>query len=126
MIRKNIRLGDLLLQIGKISEEQLEEAIKAQKTSHKRLGEILIDLEYIKGKEMNEVLEYQLGIPHIDLERHYIEPEIPHMIDEAFARENVLIPIGIEEEEMTVAMNDPFNIIAINDMQKMTSLKVKP
>ena len=126
MIRKNVRLGDLLLQIGKITEEQLAEAIEIQKTSKKRIGEILIDSGYIKGKEMNEVLEYQLGIPHIDLERHYIEPEIPHMIDEAFARENILIPVKIEDDEMTVSMDDPFNIIAINDMQKMTSLKVKP
>jgi len=126
MIRKNVRLGDLLLQIGKITEEQLAEAIEIQKTSKKRIGEILIDSGYIKGKEMNEVLEYQLGIPHIDLERHYIEPEIPHMLDESFARENILIPVKIEDDEITVAMNDPFNIIAINDMQKMTSLKVKP
>jgi len=126
MIRKNVRLGDLLLQIGKITEEQLTEAIELQRTSKKRIGEILVDMGYLKGKEMNEVLEYQLGIPHIDLERHYIEPEIPHMLDESFARENILIPVKIEDDELTVAMDDPFNIIAINDMQKMTSLKVKP
>jgi type IV pilus assembly protein PilB len=126
MIRKNIRLGELLIQIGKITKEQLNEAIEAQSVSGKRLGEVLIDLEYIKGKEMNDVLEYQLGIPHIDLERHYIEPEIPHFIEESFARENILIPVKVTDNELMVAMNDPFNIVAINDMQKMTELTVKP
>ncbi len=126
MIRKNVRLGDLLLQIGKITEEQLAEAIEIQKTSSKRIGEILVDLKYIKSKEMNEVLEYQLGIPYIDLERHFIEPSVPGIIEESFARENVLIPIKIEGDTVVVAMNDPFNIVAINDMRKITSLKVKP
>jgi type IV pilus assembly protein PilB len=126
MIRKNIRLGELLIQIGKVTEEQLKEAIEAQSVRGKRLGEVLIDLGYIKGKEMNDVLEYQLGIPHIDLERHYIEPEIPHITEESFARDNILIPVKVTDNELMVAMNDPFNIIAINDMQKMTELTVKP
>ncbi len=126
MIRKNIRLGELLIQIGKVTEEHLKEAIEVQSVSGKRLGEVLIDLGYIKGKEMNDVLEYQLGIPHIDLERHYIEPEIPHIIEESFARDNILIPVKVTDNELMVAMNDPFNIIAINDMQKMTELTVKP
>ena len=126
MLRKNIRLGELLIQIGKINEQQLAEAIKIQDSSGKRLGEILTDLGYIKSKDINDVLEYQLGIPHIDLERHFIDPEVPNMIEESFARENLLIPFKIEDDSLVVAMQDPFNIMAINDMEDMTSLKVKP
>lgn len=126
MKRKNARLGDLLLQIQKIDETQLKEALEIQRSNNRKIGEILIDLGYIKGKELVEVLEYQLGIPHIDLERYYIEPEIPHLVSESFARENVLIPIKISNNELTVAMNDPFNIIVIEDLQKMTGFDIRP
>lgn len=126
MINKNIRLGEFFLQIGKINKEELEKALQIQKTSGKKIGQILVELKYIKDKDIADVLEYQLDIPFIDLERYFIEPKVPNLISESFARENKLIPINMSNEELTVAMSDPFNIVVIEDLKKMSRLKIKP
>jgi len=126
VLEKPMRLGDLLLQVGKITEEQLFNALKVQKDMKKKIGEVLIELGYVTNKDIIEVLEFQLGIPHVDLEKYYIDPEIPNFVSEEFAKRNVLIPIKKNGKELIVAMSDPLNIIVIEDMKLMTGLDIKP
>ncbi|MTI48220.1 MAG: type II secretion system protein GspE [Firmicutes bacterium] len=123
---KKMRLGDLLVSVGKISEEQLMEALKEQKSTGKKIGELLVEKGYVTELDIIQVLEFQLGIPHINLDKYYIDPEIPRLINENLARRSVLIPIKKIEDTLTVAMADPLNIFAIDDVKISTGLQVEP
>ncbi len=124
--KKNLRLGDLLVSVGKITGEQLDFALQIQRERKMKLGETLIDLNFVTEKDIIEVLEFQLGIPQVDLEKYYIEPDVPHLISESFARTNMLIPIKRDGMRLAVAMVDPLNILVINDLEIITGFEVEP
>jgi type IV pilus assembly protein PilB len=126
MLNKNKRLGDLLVDAGLISNDQLSYTLQRQKVTGKKIGELLIDEGMLLEKQIIEVLEFQLGIPHMDLEKYYIDPEIPKLINESLARRHLLIPIRKERDKLIVAMADPLNIFARDDVQIATSLDVEP
>ncbi|QUH26664.1 type II secretion system ATPase GspE [Serpentinicella alkaliphila] len=123
---KNKRLGDLLVDVKSITQEQLEEALRLQKSTGEKLGEILIKGKYITEKALIEVLEFQLGIPHVILDNYYIEPEIPRLISEKLARRHTLIPIKKDRGKLVVAMADPLNIFALDDIKIATGFDVEP
>lgn len=123
---KNKRLGDLLVEVGVISQEQLMLALKKQKDSNKKIGEVLVEEGIITNKQIVEVLEFQLGIPHLDLEKTSISPEIPRLLPEKLARRHTLIPIKKDKNVLTVAMADPLNIFAIDDVKLATAMEVEP
>ncbi|WP_427339164.1 type II secretion system ATPase GspE [Caloranaerobacter sp. DY30410] len=126
MSRSKFRLGELLISAGKITEEQLKNALEEQKKTGKKLGELLVEKGYIKEGEIIEVLEYQLGIPHMDLDKYFIDPEVPKIIPEKLARRHTLIPIKKDGNKLIVAMADPLNIFAIDDIKIATGLDVEP
>lgn len=123
---KQIRLGDLLIDVGKISEEQLALALKIQKEKKMKLGEVLKELGFVTDNDILEVLEFQLGITRVDLNKYVVDPEVSRIISEEFARKNLLIPIKKAGNTLIVAMNDPLNIILINDLEIMTNMVVQP
>lgn len=123
---KPLRLGDLLVQVGKLTDEQLYYALEIQKEKRVKLGEVLQDLDFITNKEINEVLEYQLGIPHVDLEKYYIDQDAITLISEDFAKNNRVMPMKREDNKIFVAMDDPLNIVLINDLEIITGLEVEP
>lgn len=127
MVNRNKRgLGEILIDSGILTSIQLDEALIKQKTTGKKLGELLIDEGIINEQQLVEALEYQLKIPHIDFTMYNIDPEIPRLISESLARRHMLIPVTKEEDQLTVAMVDPLNIYAIDDVNIATGLKVKP
>ena len=123
---KRKKLGNLLLEAGLITQEQLSEALIIQKFSGKKIGEILIDQEAVTQRDINLVLESQLGIPHIDLNNYDIEREATEKISENLAKRHELIPIKIEYNELIVAMSDPLNIFAIDDVKIFSGMNVQP
>jgi len=124
--RQTFRLGDLLVKVGAITEEQLRFALELQREKKKKLGDVLQDLEFVTQKQIVEALEFQLGIPQVDLEKYYIDPEIPRLVSEDFARKHSLIPIKKQGMTLHVAMSDPLNIIVINDLEIVTGYQVEP
>lgn len=124
--KKNLRLGDLLVNVGKITSEELDFALQIQKEKKMKLGVTLIEQNFVTEKDIIEVLEFQLGIPLVDLEKYYIEPDIPNLISESFARKNILIPIKRDGMRLAVAMSDPLNILVINDLEIITGFEVDP
>ena len=80
------KLGDLLLDLGLISESNLKAVLETQKETKKKLGEILIEEKYLTEREFFEVLEFQLGVPYVDLDRFSIDPDVPKLISENIAR----------------------------------------
>ncbi|WP_338537270.1 GspE/PulE family protein [Helicovermis profundi] len=120
----HIRLGDLLVKDGKITSEQLQVALQVQKEKKSKLGNVLIELKYVTNNDILEVLELQLGIPRLDLERYIVDPEVPKILSEDFARKNLVLPIKTDGNILTVVMADPLNIILINDIEIITGYRV--
>jgi len=120
------RLGDLLVDLGVISEEQLHEALQIQKKTGSKLGKILIDKGFITPEELIEVLEFQLGIPHVNLEKYFVDPEAVKTIPESLAKRLKAIPIKKEDGKLLVAMSDPLDLFAIDDIKMTTGFEVQP
>jgi len=96
MSAKTKRLGDLLIEAELIKQEELKKVLELQKVTGKKLGELLIDEGFVKESQIIEVLEFQLGIPHLDLEKYFINPDIPRLISEKLAKRHILIPVKKE------------------------------
>lgn len=120
------RMGDLLVQAGMITQKQLEEAIKKQKATNKKIGEIVVEMGWVTEQNIIEVLEFQLGIPHVDLSRYFIDPRATSLITESLAKRYMLIPLQIENNSLQVAMSDPLNIFAIDDLRLITKMEIIP
>lgn len=125
MTNRNKRLGDLLVEAGFITPNQLEAALGKQKLIGKKIGEILIDDSMVSEADIIKALEMQLGIPYIELSKIYIDPEVPKLINENLARRHILIPIKKEMNKLTVAMTDPLNIFARDDVNIATGLEIE-
>ena len=124
--KKKLRIGDLLLQYGIITDEQLQTALSIQKTEGGKIGEVLINSGFATRENINEVLEYQLGIPYVDLSEYNIDKAATSTITETLARRHMLIPIKITETELYVAMEDPLNIFAIDDVRIFSGKDIVP
>lgn len=123
---KNLKLGDLLISVNKISESQLSEALRQQKKERtKRIGEVLVDLGFVSEEDILEVLENQLKIPSIDLANYRINPKATSMVPENIARRYSLIPIDKKNNKLIIAMSDPFNIYAIDDIKLLTGIDIE-
>lgn len=120
------RLGEVLIEAGLITQEQLQKALTLQKSSGKKLGEILVEQGVISEDQIIEVLEFQLGIPHVKLDRFPIEQDAVKLISEGIAKRHTLIPIKLEKDKLYVAMSDPLNIFAIEDVQIYSGKNVQP
>jgi type IV pilus assembly protein PilB len=126
MANKTMKLGDLLIFTGKINNDQLTEALRLQKKTGQKLGEILVELGWVNEKDIISTLEDQMGIERFDIQNNVVEPEIPKLISENLARRYNAIPVKINGERLTVAMYDPLNIYAIDDIEIATGLKIEP
>jgi len=120
------KLGDLLVDLGLFSESNLKAVLEVQKTTKKKLGEILIEEKYLTEQEFLEVLEFQLGVPYIDLDRYTVNSDAPKLISENLARRHTIIPVTYDDVSINLAMNDPLDIYAIDDVKLATGLEVKP
>ncbi|MEA4888373.1 MAG: ATPase, T2SS/T4P/T4SS family, partial [Clostridiaceae bacterium] len=119
-------LGELLIEAGLIEPEILQQALDQQRTSGKRLGEVLIDMNAATEKQIAEALEFQLKIPLIELSKYEVDQSCPLLINEAMARRHQVIPISKEDNTLTLAMADPLNLQAIDDVRIFTGMKIKP
>ncbi|WP_206880543.1 GspE/PulE family protein [Alicyclobacillus mali (ex Roth et al. 2021)] len=124
MARK--RMGELLVESGMLAPEQLEMALAEQRETGTRLGDILIQNGYITEQQLVEVLEFQLGIPHVILANMKIDPEVLKLVPERLAETYVLIPYRRAGSRLHVAMADPLDYYAIDDLRRSTNLVIMP
>ncbi|MEK3675475.1 GspE/PulE family protein [Paenibacillus sp. FSL R10-2771] len=120
------RLGDLLVENGIISQEQLEEALVEQRKTKRKLGDLLITQGYITEQQLIEVLEFQLGIPHVSLFKYQIDPAITQIIPESMAKRYQVLPFMKEGSKLMVAMADPLDYFAIEDLRMSTGFRIEP
>lgn len=122
-IRK--RIGEMLVGAGKITPEQLEQAISVQRKTGEKLGKTLAGLDILEEREIIETLSQQLRIPIINLSDHEIDKEVIDLIPEDIARENQLFPLAKTLNVLTVAMVDPLDIHAIDEIIRITQHEVE-
>lgn len=119
------RLGDILVECGKISQLDLISALKKQAITGKRLGELLIDEGLISEEDILTVLEIQFGLKRVNLEAVKIEEKALTKLPEALAKKYTIIPINIVNNVIRVAMTDPFNLLALDDIKIATGMRVE-
>lgn len=125
-IENRRRLGDLLVEAGMITRDQLEQALREQRRSGERLGKVLARLGLVTEKDILEVLEFQLGIPKVVLQDYNLDQEVVKLIPEALARRHLAIPIRRDGNRLLVAMADPLNLTALDDLRLATGLEIMP
>ncbi|MBM7701353.1 GspE/PulE family protein [Metabacillus iocasae] len=118
------RLGDLLIDAQLITDEQLRETL-ANKKEGQKLGDGLLERGYITEQQLIEVLELQLGIPHVSLYRYPFDQALFTVISKEFAKRNVLIPLKKEGNRLFVAMADPMDFFAIDDLRLSTGFQIE-
>ncbi len=126
MINKKLKLGELLLYAGKITETQLKNALDIQKKSGKKLGEVIVAEKFTTEDDIIEVLEFQLGIPHVDLDKYQINSSVATIIPENIVRRYELITIDKRDNILIVAMVDPLNIFALDDVKIFVKSEIQP
>lgn len=124
MATKDKSLGELLIELGEINEEQLEEGRRISKEKGDVLGETLLDLGYIDEKVLGKALEYIYHIPYIDLATIVVDMQACGMITEAIAKKHCLIPTKKEGNILSVVMFDPLNFYAIDDVKNSSGMQV--
>jgi len=122
----NTRLGDFLLERGLISEKQLEEALLKQKEVKKPLGEVLVDTGLIEEGKLAHVLAEQLDILYVDLLSTALQPNAVDIVPEHLARKYTCIPIRIEDGRLFLAMCDPMDLDALEEISKLTLYEIQP
>lgn len=129
MMRKKIKLGDLLVSAGAITEEELMEALSKQKELGLKLGQTLVQLDYISQDILNATLQQQLGIEFISLAGVKLDDQILALVPENLIEKYRAIPIEFDEMNpnvLRVAMSDPMDIIAIDDLSIATNYQIEP
>ena len=120
------RLGDLLIDAGLITEDQLVSALKSQRDSHRRLGDELIAKGVITETELIEALCQQLGIDYIDLTNVILPAELTQVVPKNLARKYDMVPVRATRDEVFIAMSDPMNFIAQEEARVASRRRVIP
>lgn len=120
------KLGELLIETGFLGVKQLTEALKIQRDTGKRLGDILCDMKFISEEEMALALALQLKIAYIDLSDDTIEADIIEIIPRDIAIKFTCVGLSIDNNILEVAMADPLDLNMIKDLQFITGYSVKP
>ena len=124
--RKPKQLGQILLEQGLISEEHLQRALDEHRNTPKSLGRVLIDLGYIRERDLVRALAEQVGLEFVDLTEYRIDAAATALLPEALCRRYRALPIGEEDGKLLVAMSDPANVYALDDIRTITGRDVRP
>ena len=119
-------LGEFIIEAGLITQDQMHKALEHQKKAGMRIGDALVEMGLIKEEDLIAALGKQLGLPHIDLSKYQNKPELVNLIPEKIARRYELIALDKVEDTLTIGMVDPLNVFAIDEVQRITRCKVEP
>ena len=121
-----VRIGELLLKEKRISPDQLQEALNYQKANGGKLGFNLVKLGFVKDEEITALLSKQYGVPSINLAQFEIDPAVIKLIPAETAQKYQIIPLSRAGATLTIAMTDPTNVFAMDDIKFMTGYNVEP
>ncbi len=126
MAKEHKRLGDLLIEARLVTPEQLEQAIATQKRTGQMLGATLIHMGVVSEQQVLQTLEHQLGLTLVDLNVRVPDEQAVAKVKEELARKYGAVPLECEGRTLTVAMADPLNVQALEDLRFHTGLFIKP
>lgn len=121
---KRKRLGDLLIEANVLTVEQLDAAL-LNKSREEKLGDYLIEQELITEQQLIEILEFQLGIPHVNLNQYSIDPELIQLVPKELAKRANLMPIRRDRNKLLIAMADPMDYFAIEELRMATGCQIE-
>src|SRR6188508_171203 len=121
-----VRIGELLLKEKRITPEQLQEVLAYQKANGGKLGLILVKMGLVRDEEITSLLSRQYGVPSINLAQFEIDPAVIKLIPPDTAQKYQIIPLSRAGATLTIAMTDPTNVFAMDDIKFMTGYNVEP
>src|SRR4026209_1522868 len=121
-----VRIGELLLKEKRITPEQLQEALTYQKANGGKLGFNLVTLGFVKDEDLTALLSKQYGVPSINLAQFDIDAAIVKLIPAETAHKYQIVPLSRAGATLTIAMTDPTNVFAMDDIKFMTGYNVEP
>src|SRR5512143_2603865 len=121
-----VKLGELLLKENMVSPQQLQDALNHQKMNGGKLGKAFVSLGFVKDEEITSLLSRQYGVPSINLEHFEVDPAIIKIIPAETARKYQVLPLSRSGATLTIAMADPTNVFAMDDIKFMTGYNVEP
>jgi type IV pilus assembly protein PilB len=122
---KNKQLGELLVEYGIINHQQLEQALSIQKEKGGLIGEVLVELGFAKEADIAQALTAQYGFPYLPLGNYEINPDALAIVPLRVARQYLLIPIDKIGNNLTLAMSNPLNVQAVEDVELLSSCNVQ-
>uniref|UniRef100_A0A7V3ZW56 Type II/IV secretion system protein n=2 Tax=candidate division WOR-3 bacterium TaxID=2052148 RepID=A0A7V3ZW56_UNCW3 len=122
--KRALKLGEILLNYGFITETELKLALEEQSRTGEKLGEILIRLGLVTEEEVSFAIAHQAGVEFVNLEEVIINPAVLKLVPYKVARENKVVPIETDGKSITIAIQDPFNFKAIDTIEQITGLRV--
>src|SRR5919108_3091624 len=125
MSKRRKQLAEVLLEEGLVTYEQLEEAQGEQTRTGKGLGRVLIDLGFVVEQDLVSALAKQIGLPFVARGDYPVDPAAASLISDALAKRYSALPIGYEDSKLVVAMSDPANVFALDDIRTITGLEIK-
>jgi type IV pilus assembly protein PilB len=126
MVSQKKKLGEILVEKGIISEETMRKALSIQERTGERLGEILLKMGLINEEDLYSALSEIYNVPYVNLEEIAIDPEVVKLIPEHISRRYKIIPIKLNGDKIVVAMTNPVNIYALDDVRIITGREVEP
>jgi type IV pilus assembly protein PilB len=121
-----VKLGELLLKENMVSPQQLQEALAHQKMNGGKLGKAFVQLGYVRDEEITSLLSRQYGVPSINLDHFEVDPAIIKIIPAETSRKYQILPLSRSGATLTIAMADPTNVFAMDDIKFMTGYNVEP
>ena len=121
-----VKLGELLLKENMVTPQQLQEALGHQKMNGGKLGKAFVSLGYVRDEEITSLLSRQYGVPSINLDHFEVDPTIIKIIPAETARKYQILPLSRSGATLTIAMADPTNVFAMDDIKFMTGYNVEP
>jgi len=121
-----VKLGEMLVKAGLIGTEQLQEALGAQKQTGEKLGYVLVSLGYVQEEEITQLLSEQYGVPSINLRHFEIDESVIDLIPAEVSQKYLVVPVNRTGATLTIAMADPTNVFAMDDIKFMTGYNVEP
>jgi type IV pilus assembly protein PilB len=123
---KKEKLGQILIKNRIITEDQLEQALERQQETGESLGRVLIDLKMVSEGALTSILARQIGLKYVDLANFDVDIAASSLVDAEIARRYTLIPVGFDGDHLMVAMADPTNVFALDDIRIMTGMEIEP
>src|SRR6266571_441186 len=121
-----VKLGEMLIKAGLLTPQKLQEALEYQKTNGGKLGLNLVKLGFVKEEEITRVLSQQYGVPAINLSKIDIDDAVVKLIPSEVAQKYLIMPVSRTGATLTIAMVDPTNVFAMDDIKFMTGYNVEP